>query len=224
MSEIASEEVLEPSGRDGVMLVRVNGRSYPAKQVKQCRTCRSKYRTQIEQAIINGMTYRSILNNVVLPYDDHSDLGKPGYQSLQTHVVKKHMPLPFSTQRRIIEDRAIELGKSVEEGEALLVDSITIHRALVEQGFRRLNNGEIQVGMTDLIKVLQLQQATEAGRDGNNLDEDIWRDALMEYMSIVRNNVTADVLQRIGRELAESPILQRINKGRGRTVSGEIAS
>lgn len=223
MSEIASEESLEPSGRDGVMLVRVNGRNYPAKQVKQCRTCRSKYRTQIEQAVINGMTYRAILNNVILPYDDHSSLGAPGYQSLQTHVVKKHMPLPFSTQRKIIEDRAIELGKSVEEGEALLVDSITIHRALVEQGFRRLNNGDIQVGMSDLIKVLQLQQATENGRDPN-LDEDIWREALMEYMTIVRRNVTGDVLQRIGRDLAESPILQRINKGQPRTVSGEIAS
>lgn len=223
MSENTSGEDLEPSGRDGVMLVRVNGRDYPAKQVKQCRTCRSKYRTQIEQAVINGMTYRAIIANVVEPYDDHSHLGAPGYQSLQTHVVKKHMPLPFSTQRRIIEDRAIELGKSVEEGEALLVDSITIHRALVEQGFRRLNNGDIHVGMADLIKVLQLQQATESGKDVG-LDEDLWRDALMEYMSIVRRNVTSDVLQRIGRELAESPILQRINKGRRSTVPGEIAS
>lgn len=223
MSENMSGEALEPSGRDGVMLVRVNGRDYPAKQVKQCRTCRSKYRTQIEQAVINGMTYRAILANVVEPYDDHSHLGAPGYQSLQTHVVKKHMPLPFSTQRRIIEDRAIELGKSVEEGEALLVDTITIHRALVEQGFRRLNNGDIHVGMSDLIKVLQLQQATETGRD-TGMDEDLWRDALMEYMSIVRRNVTSDVLQRIGRELAESPILQRINQGQRRTVSGEIAS
>lgn len=223
MSEIVSEEALQPSGRDGVMLVRVGGRDYPAKQVKQCRTCRSRYRTQIEQAIIGGMTYRAILANVVTPYDDHSSLGAPGYQSIQTHVSKKHMPLPFSTQRKIIEDRAIELGRSVEEGEALLIDGISIHRALIQKGFDRLNNGEIQVGMPDLLKALQLQQAAEGGRD-LSLDEDVWRDALMEYMSIVRRNVSADVLQKIGRELAESTILQQINKNRGRPVAGEIAS
>ncbi len=223
MSEVASEEALQPSGRDGVMLVRVGNRDYPAKQVKQCRTCRSKYRTQIEQAIIGGMTYRAILTDVVEPYDDHSGLGAPGYQSIQTHVSKKHMPLPFSTQRRIIEDRAIELGKSVEEGEALLIDGISIHRALIQKGFDRLNNGEIQVGMADLLKALQLQQAAEGGRD-LALDEDVWRDALMEYMSIVRRNVNAEVLQKIGRELTESPILQKITQRRGQTVSGEIAS
>jgi hypothetical protein len=189
MSEIESEEQLQPSGRDGVMLVRVGGRDYPAKQVKQCRTCRSKYRTQIEQGIIGGMTYRAILANLVDPFDDHSHLGAPSYTSIQRHVSQKHMPLPFSTQRKIIEDRAAELGKSVEEGEALLIDSISIHRSLIQKGF-----------------------------------EDIWRDALMEYMSIVRRNVDATVLQRIGRELAESQILQQITQRRGQTVSGEIAS
>lgn len=223
MSEIESEEHLQPSGRDGVMLIRVGGRDYPAKQVKQCRTCRSKYRTQIEQGIIGGMTYRAILANLVDPFDDHSHLGSPSYTSIQRHVSQKHMPLPFSTQRKIIEDRAAELGKSVEEGEALLIDSISIHRSLIQKGFERLNNGEIQVGMADLLKALQLQQAAEGGKE-LSLDEDIWRDALMEYMSIVRRNVDTKVLQRIGRELAESPILQQITQRRGQTVSGEIAS
>ena len=223
MSEIESEEQLQPSGRDGVMLVRVGGRDYPAKQVKQCRTCRSKYRTQIEQGIIGGMTYRAILANLVDPFDDHSHLGSPSYTSIQRHVSQKHMPLPFSTQRKIIEDRAIEMGKSVEEGEALLIDSISVHRSLIQKGFERLNNGEIQVGMADLLKALQLQQAAEGVKD-SGLDEDIWRDALMEYMSIVRRNVDTAVLQRIGRELAESPILQQITQRRGQTVSGEIAS
>jgi hypothetical protein len=77
--------------------------------------------------------------------------------------------------------------------------------------------------MADLLKALQLQQAAEGGKE-LSLDEDIWRDALMEYMSIVRRNVDTMVLQKIGRELAESPILQQITQRRGQTVSGEIAS
>lgn len=220
------EETSEPGevdGRSGKMLIRVGNRTYPAKQVSNCKTCRSKYRTQIEQAIIGGMPYSMVHAETVAPHDDHSPLGPPSQASLMTHVRRKHMPIPFSMQRRIIEDRATELGVSIEEGERLLVDSVAVHRTVIQKGFERLNNGEIEPSMGDLMKALQLQAAVDADKASSEVDEDVWREGLMAYMEIVQRNVSAEDFQRIGREMAQSPVLQELARRR-RTVQGEIES
>jgi hypothetical protein len=210
-------------GRDGVMVVRVNGRSYPARHVAQCKTCRSKYRTQIERGIIGGMTYQSIIDDLVEPYDDHSPLGAPGYQSVMGHVRNGHMPMPYSLQRRILEKRASEMGKSVEQGESLIVDTVAATRMIVQRGFELMNNGDLQPSMGDLLKALQFQSSLEADKE-QALDEEVWRDALIAYMDIVQRNVDPEVFQRIGREMARSPALQQIAMRRRGTVAGEIES
>lgn len=210
----------EVTGRDGMMLVRVGNRSYPAKYVSQCKTCRSKYRTQIEHGLINGMTYQMVLDELVEPFDDHSPLGPPGYQSVLGHVNRGHMPVPFSTQRRILEQRAKEMGKSVKEGSKALLDAVAVSRTIVQRGFEMMSNGEIQPSMNDLMKALQLQASIEG--DGDGLDEEAWREALIAYMEIVQRNVAAEVFQRIGKEMAESPVLQKIALRRRDTVAGEI--
>lgn len=219
-----SEAIPEPgeiTGRDGVMLVRIGNHTYPAKQVTRCKTCQSKYRTQIEKGIIGGMTYASIISDLIEPFDDHSPLGAPTYQNVLTHVRRGHMPIPYATQRRIIEGRAREVGKSIEHGEQLIIDSVSVGRTIVQRGFELLNNGEIQPSMGDLMKALQLQQVVEGGKDGE-LDEETWREALITYMEIVQRNVAPDIFQRIGREMAASPVLQEISLRRRQTVPGEI--
>lgn len=214
-------EGIEPGeiGPDGIMLVRVGDRSYPAKHVKQCRTCRSKYRTQIERGVISGMTYQAIIAELVEPYQDHSPLGTPSYQSVLGHVQRGHMPVPYSAQRKLLEQRAEEIGRSVEEGERLIVDPVSVNRTIVQRGFELLASGELRPSMGDLIKALQLQQLAEAGSDG--VDEDAWRDAFITYMEIVQSHVSAEVFQQIGRAMAKSPVLRDIAVRRS-TVRGEI--
>jgi hypothetical protein len=207
--------------RTGVMLVRVGGRAYPARQVPQCRTCRSKYRTQIELGIINGMPYLKLVEELVDPFQDHSPLGPPTMKSIMNHVARKHMPVPYSTKRQIIEERAREIGRSVEEGEQLLVDNVAVHRTIVQRGFERLNAGEIEPTMGDLMKALQIQAAVEGPKDEGGLDEDAWREALMEYMTIVQRIVSLDQLGQIKHEMASSPVLQEI-AARRRTVPGQL--
>jgi hypothetical protein len=203
------------------MRIRVGDRTYPAKHVPQCRVCRSKYRGDIERGIISGLTYQSIISDLVDPFEDHSPLGTPNYQSVLRHVRNKHMPVPFSIQRQVIEERAAELGRSVEEGERLLVDSVAVHRAVIQRGFERMNNGEIQPTMGDLMKALQLQAAVEADQD-SGVDEEAWRDALIAYMEIVQRNVDHQIFEKIKREMATSPALKAIAERRQRTIAGEV--
>lgn len=219
MSETAPEP--DEDGGSGVMLVQVQGRTYPARHVKQCRTCRSKYRTQIEQGIIGGMTYQAVVNELVDPYEDHSPIGPPGYQSIMNHVRKGHMPMPYSVQRRLIEDRAQEMGKSVEEGMASLADSTAILRTIVRTGFEMINQGDLRPSMNDLIKALQLQAAMEGEKDGEG-DEEAWRSALIAYMEIVQRSVSPEVFQRISREFAASPVMKNAMGVQQGTVSKEL--
>lgn len=207
---------------DGLMLIKVGNRTYPAKHVKQCMTCRSKHRMEIERAVINGMPYAMIIKEVVEPYADHSLLGSPTLNSVMAHVNRGHMPIPFKVQRNIIENRASELGRSVEAGEKLLADSVAIQRTVIQRGFEMLNSGEISPTMNDLMKALQLQASLDADKGSSGVDEDVWRDGLIAYMEIVRHNVSADVFQRIGQEMAQSPVLQELASRRRGTVPGEI--
>lgn len=216
------EERLDGSGAHGVMVVQVGGRSYPAKSVAQCRTCRSKYRTEIEQAIINGLSYQAVVREAVEPFDDHSPIGAPNHDSILRHVQRKHMPIPYSLQRQLIEDRARQLGKSIETAEEVLADNVAIYRSVAQRGFERLNSGEIQPTMGDLLKVLQLQAAIEGGPQSGEATEDEWREALMEYMAIVQRNVSTEVFQRIGQEMASSPALEAIRLRRQQAIAGQI--
>lgn len=224
MSEI-EVELNEPQSRGSthVSFITIAGRRYPTKTVARCFTCQSVHRPQIEQALILGLSYRRILEDLVEPFDHHSHLGPPTRMSLTTHVRKRHMPTPFSVQRDLIEERARATGKSIEEGEELLTDSLTIFRSIVQRGYMLMNEGVIEPTMADLLKAAQLQQmveAAQASRGDTGDDVEAWREAMIEYMAIVQRSVSPEQFQRIGLEMSQSPILQAIS--RRRQVAGAI--
>lgn len=213
---------IEDTGHTSTVMIRVAGREYPAKQVRQCRTCRSQHRGVIEAAITSGMTYEAIETKVVAVYHDHSPLGPPNRSQIRRHVTNGHMPLPHSAQRKIIEDRAVELGKSIEVGEEILVDNVAAVRSIIQRGFERLQNGDIEPNMGDLLKALQLQAQIDAEHGEGGLDEEVWRDAMIAYMTIVQSVVPPDLMEQIKSEMASSPVLRAIAERRQRAVAGTL--
>lgn len=220
--QAVSEETIPLDESGSVVLVQVGDRQYSAKHVAQCKVCRSKHRHSIEQGIISGMSYPMVMREIVDPYQDHSLLGAPTLAGLYRHGKQGHMPIPYVTQRKIIEERAREIGKSVETGEQLVTDAIAILRTITQRGFERVNTGEIQPNMTDLMTALKLQQALtpEGGEAGN---EDLYVEALYAYMEVVEAHVDHPTLQAIGRDLERHPAIKALSKRR-QTVAGEIES
>lgn len=212
-----SEEIPEATSASMIM-VRVGGRDYPAKRVRQCRTCRSKYRPVIEAAISSGLTYEEIHRRTVEPYEDHSLLGPPDFKQIQRHVANGHMPLPHTAQRRIVEKRAEELGRSIEVGEDVLVDNVTAIRSIIQMGFERLQTGELAPNMRDLMQALQLQAQIDKEHGEGGLDEEVWRDALIAYMSIVRDVISVEQTEEIKRRMASSPVLKAIAERRNQAA------
>ena len=209
--------------RVGLMTIRVGGRSYAARHVPQCKVCRSQYRSEIEYAVLAGLPYNKVVEEAVTPFDDHSELGTPTVTGVMTHVRRKHMPVSLSMQRQIIEERAAELGHNVEDSEKLILDNIGIVRSITQRGWDRLNKGEIEPSMGDLIKALQIQ-AVVGTQDQDGTSEDVWRATLMEYMAIVSRCAPPGVLAQIKHEMTNSSVLREIAAQRRQTISGELES
>jgi hypothetical protein len=125
--------------------------------------------------------------------------------------------MPFSMQRSIIEERAAEMGKNIEDAEELIIDSVTVQRTVIAKAYEMLSNGELVPSMGDLLKALQLQQTMEAGK-GGDVAEETWREAFMEYMTIVQKIVPPELFQKIGVEMTRSPTLQAIASRRNRAL------
>lgn len=215
MSEMP-EDVMDDEDPNAVLTyIEVRGRRYPTKHIKNCKTCRSIHRHEIENALIGGSTYASVLKDVVETFDFHSPLGAPTYQSVLTHARKGHMPLPYLTQRRAIEARAKELRKSVEEGEDNLLDGQLVAQAVMQRGYELLNSGEITPNMRELLEAARLERDIAAVQtETDQMNEDAWREALTAYIEIVRQHVSPQVFQQINQAMAVSPALVKISQQR----------
>lgn len=210
-------ELQEPDGNQQVTFITIGGRRYPYKTIHNCQICRSIHRNEIEQALLTGMTNIQVLHEVIETYEFHSPIGTPSLGSLSRHLQQKHMPSPFMIQREVIERRAKEMGRNIRDGEEFLVDSMTVIRTIVQKGYTRLSEGEIQPSMGDMLKAIQIQhsvEATQAVTESMDDGVEMWRAALMEYMKIVQGVVSPADFQRIGLEMSRSPVLQAISRKR----------
>lgn len=194
---------LEP----GMLPVQVGKKEYPVKHEPLCKVCTSPYRLDIERALVAGHAYRKILQS--LPEEEGVD--HPPVTSMKSHVEKLHVPLPQFQRRAIIERRAEELGKSIEDGQGLLLDYIGVNEMLIQEGFERLQDGEVHMKASDLISALKFQHEIEQSQ-GGAVDDEVWLEALMEYMKIAQRLMPEDTWREFGDALQASPVIQAISK------------
>lgn len=201
------EDELEP----GMMPVQVGGRKFPVKHDPRCGVCTSPYRLDIERALVAGYAYNRIRES--LP--DEEGVSKPSVQTMKNHVGNMHVPLPEFQKRAIVEKRAKELGKSIEEGQDMLIDYMGVNEMLIQHGFEALQDGRINMKASDLIGALKFQHEIEQSQQGS-VDDEVWAEALMEYLRIAKSLMPEDMWNQFGGELQNSQILIAIaNKMNG---------
>lgn len=210
MSQGDEEEVSEHNPRDGVSVfnVTIGGQTYPVKQHSSCRVCMSPYRLEIERALIAGLSYKSVIKSLVDGRDHDGE--PPNGSDLGDHVRGQHMPLPDVQKRALIERRAEQLGKSIEEGQESLIDYVGVNETIIERGFERLVKGEINPSTGELLNALKLQHSIDAQKDGSISDE-MWMEAMMVYMEAAREVMPPEMWDAFGAKLSESPILQALS-------------
>jgi len=201
-------------------MVRVGGRLYQARVAQGCGTCASPYRAQIERELLGARSYRVVYNWLCATYEAPEGQPHPSRESMRTHMNDQHLPLKAAVQHEIIRQRSEEIGASIEEAAGTIADHVAVNRVIVQRGLERLNAGEIEPSMADLLTAIRQQQAIDAEHEGG-LDAEVWRDALMEYMALVARVLTADQRVEFARLAANSAVLRALQHKQ--TVDSSVA-
>ena len=188
---------------------RIGGRDYPMRSVPSCYTCQSPQRIVIENDLIKGLSYANIaagLENAPVGHFPH-----PNAKQISDHVRKGHIPVGVSSQRRLIERRAKEIGRNIEDSEDSLVDFVTVSQMIVARGFERMQDGEITPDVSDVLAASKFLHQVEQSA-GGSVDENTWRDALMAYMEVTRVFIPTERWAEYGAAMNSNPILKSMAK------------
>ena len=184
---------------------RIGGRNYPMRSVPSCKTCQDPNRVNIENELIRGLSYAAIAQGLLGTPEGR--LGHPTAQQVSDHVKNGHIPVGVSSQRRLIERRAKEIGRSIDDAEDSLIDFVTVNQMIVQRGFERMQEGEITPEMTDVIAASKFLHQIEQSA-GGGIDENTWRDALMAYMETTREFIPQERWAEYGAAMNANPILK----------------
>lgn len=211
MSEISVRGAALPGS---VITYRVGGREYPLKTVRNCRVCMSPYRFDIEDSLIQGRTYRKIIESLPEGHDLST-------RNVEDHYRREHLPLEQSVTRQIVESRAQQVGKSIEQAAESLVDGISLAQVVVQKTFEAIANGEIapdvKDGMAAAKFLADLGEYDEGGTDMLAVSE-----AFMVYHEQAQQVMDPEQFRQFGQLLSSNPVLKALAaKYEGEVVEGE---
>lgn len=214
MNDSSSSSSLSPARASSVVTYRIGGREYPLKSVANCKVCKSPHRFTVEQQILRGNTYRSISEG--LPTDADLSVGNIG-----KHFQNKHMPLQVEPIRRLVENRARQVGKSIEDSEDNLVDGVVLAEAVVQRVFEAIVEGEIEPSVRDGLRATKML-ADLGVYDQGGLDQEAFESAFEAYHEEVGRVLSVEQFDRLSRALASNPILAALARRYEQTVEGEV--
>lgn len=201
----------EVQGRPGsVVMIEVNGQRYPMKTVPQCRTCMSPYRLEIEQAVLEQRSYQKIADAVA--DREPGTLPNPGYQSIRDHVNKNHMPIGPTSERALVEERAKQIGRDIENYASGLADYVSVNQIIIQRGMDRLARGELKPSMSELLTAIRMQHSIETSTD-EGVDAQAWQEAIVAYMEVAQRFIPREHFQAYGAALAQHPVLRALMSG-----------
>lgn len=209
-------EVSVRGAGNSAIIYRVGGREYPLKTNRQCRVCMSPHRFDIEDALINGRTYRKIVES--LP-EGHELVTA----NVKNHYLNGHLPLEQAATRQIIEARAERVGKSIEDAAQSLVDGLTLAEVVVQKTFEGIASGEIAPDLKDGLAAAKfLADFGEYDEDGGT-DMMAVSEAFMVYHDAAAEVMTPEQFAAFGEMLTTSPVLRALAaKYDGESVPGEV--
>lgn len=212
-----------PRRRPGsVVMVEINGRKYPMKTVARCLTCMSPHRQQIELAILEQHSYQRIADSLIgLETGARSH---PTATAIREHVIRGHMPIGPAAERALVEERAKQLGRNIEDAATNLADYASVNQIIIQRGMGRLARGELKPSMAELLTAIRMQHAIDSSTE-DGLDSQAWQEALVVYMEVAQRFIPPELFQSYGQALAQHPVLRALMTGRSQraleTASGE---
>ncbi len=208
------------TAQPSMMMVRIGGQDYPVRSEPNCKTCQSPHRQFIEKELLLARSYTVIADSLVGLPEGYK--GHPSKEGIAKHVKAGHLPLGPATQRRLVERRAQEIGRDINNDEHTLADHITVSQMIVQKGVEMVASGSLDIKGSDVLAAARfLHQVEQAA--GGETDAEVWISAVMEHMTIVQKHMSSQQQQAYARDLATSPVLKAL-KAKLQTVPGEVTS
>lgn len=181
-------------------VARVGGRTYQRRKVvPSCLVCKSGFREEIEGALLKSYTASAIVQ--YLP----EDCGLSA-RNINEHVRNGHLPIDDAIVRSLVERRAEELGQSIEEAVAPLVDHISFARVGLQKAFAKLASDELEPTLADGIAFAKILQQVEESV-GVGMDEEAVYQAFLVYNRAIHRHADAEQLQAISAEISADPVM-----------------
>ena len=203
-----------------MVMTRIGGQDYPVRSEPTCKTCQSPHRQFIESELIKGRSYATIARSI--EGLEPGPKGHPTAENLANHCKSQHLPIGHATQRRIIERRAIDLGRSIEHDQDTLADHVTVSQMIVQRGLEMVVDGALDIKGADVLAAAKfLHQVEQAA--GGETDAQVWMEALMVHLELAQKWMPPEALAGYSRDLNSSPVLKALAaKSRG-VVQSEVA-
>lgn len=203
------------SGGQSIISYRVGGREYPMKTNRQCKVCMSPHRFDIEEEIVSGRTYRKIVDHLPEGHDLTT-------RNIKDHYYNGHMPMAISATREIVERRAQQVGKRIEDSVESLIDGMTLAQTVIQKTFESIARGEqtpdIREGLAAAKLLAALGEYDEGGMDMSAITE-----AFMVYHEHAQEFMNPEQFERFGQALSANPVLKALaSRYEGETVEGDV--
>ena len=212
----------QQSPSPSIVTYRVGGREYPMRMVRSCKVCRSPYRAHIEEYVASGYSYRQIVDHLG---EQLPDL-RISVENLSDHVSREHLPLALTSIQQIAQDRAVEVGRKIEQGNRNIADGITLLRSVVQKSFERIASGAEAPEISDGIRAAKmLADLGEYDTGSSGLDRQSVIEAFMVYHEQAQSFMSPEQYASFGEALSRNPVLAALAAkydGDGETVPGEV--
>lgn len=188
---------------------KVGDRLYSALSVAGCDVCKSPYREQIEIALLNGRSYRGIVEDLPTHNPAGELLKHPSKDSIAGHYKSGHSGISAAVQRAVIERRHEDMGLDLESEVGQAADKVLLAQLIVQRGFERLQAGEIEPELADILRAAALLHQFEQA-SGGNIDEQVWRDVMLVHLTLAQQFIPLHLREEYGRAIEQHPILKAL--------------
>lgn len=203
---------IQAGPRGSAIMGRVGGYDYPQTHDQQCKTCNSRYRVAIENALLKSYGYASIISS--LP-----DTAGLTTRNIREHA-RNHMPMEEIARRVLIEQDAEERGLDIEGYRSTLANHVTFAKLGVQKVLEDMMMGNIKPDISDGIAFANLLMKVEE-KAGDDFDTHSLTQGFIVYMEAMVAICTPEQVQAITDRITTHPVMRGLLK-RSSTVQGEI--
>ena len=163
----------------------------------RCFVCHQPYEIlgQVNRMIINGQPYTEITRYLAFLHDKDVISKVPSYQSVRNHG-KNHLPVKDLAVRTLIERRAIEAGKDIEQGVENLLTTFAVAETVMHKGFAQLTKDSMDISAKDLLAATKLVHDFTKDQDGS-MDAAQALSQLQHIIQAVKETVPAHMMEQI---------------------------